>query len=718
MVRSFQKYLINCACVASLAFASNDARAQSAHLHDVVVYGGTAGGVAAAVQAARMGKTVALIEPSKHIGGLTSGGLGATDIGNKGAIGGIAREFYRRVGGYYARPDAWKFETADAYRSNRQKAAEAEMWTFEPHVAEFILREMLRESKVPIITGERLGLARGVKKDGGRIVSIRMESGREFHAKMFIDASYEGDLMAKAGVSYTVGREGNDQYGETLNGVQTMNATHHQFIKPVDPYIKSGDPSSGLLPGIDAAGPGDEGKADRRVQTYNLRICATDVSENRRAWPRPTDYDPLKYELLLRNFEAGDHRVPWNPILMPNRKTDANNNFAVSTDYIGQNYDYADGDYATRERIIAEHLSYTRGLFWTLANNTRVPEKIRQEFNRWGLAKDEFLDNDNWPHQLYVREARRMVSDHVMTEHNCRGSIVDVTLRVTNANVTRSVTATVEDSVGLAAYTMDSHNTQRYVKDGRVLNEGDVQVGGFPPYSISYRSIVPKESECSNLLVPVCLSATHIAYGSIRMEPVFMVLGQSSSTAACQAIDAGNSVQQLDYAQLRDRLLADKQILNWTGPRPVAGLDPKKLPGTVLDDSQAERTGNWSTSSSIGGFVGSAYLHDANEDKGQKQARFKFEIKVGGRYEILIAYTPNPNRATNVPVTITTADGDRTIEVNQRIAPRPAAGSTDKGFHSLGLFRLAADKRCDVTISNRGTDGHVIVDAVQLIVRQ
>ncbi len=687
-----------CVCSALPVLGPRDARAQSARQYDVIVYGGTAGGVAAAVQAARMGKTVALVEPGQHLGGLTSGGLGATDIGNKSAIGGVSREFYRKVAEHYARPETWKFEKVESYRSNRQKAAEAEMWTFEPRVAEAILRELLRDANVSVFTGERLELQRGVKKDGRRIVSITMESGVEFRAKMFIDASYEGDLLAKAGVSYAVGREGNDQYAETLNGVQTKNATHHQFIKPVDPYVKPGDASSGLLPGIDPAGPGEEGKSDRRVQTFNLRICATDVPENRRAWPRPADYDPLKYELLLRNFEAGDHRVPWNPILMPNRKTDANNNFAVSTDYIGQNYDYPDGDYRTRERIIAEHLSYTQGLFWTLANSPRVPEVIRQEFQRWGLAKDEFLDNDNWPHQLYVREARRMVSDYVMTQHNCQGRVA------------------AADSVGLAAYTMDSHNTQRYVKDGRVLNEGDVQVGGFPPYPISYRSIVPKESECSNLLVPVCMSATHIAYGSIRMEPVFMVLSQSSATAACQAIDEECAVQKIDYAKLRERLLADKQVLAWTGPAARAGIDPTKLSGIVLDDKQAELTGNWSTSSSIGGFVGSGYLHDSNEDKGQKDARFKFEIKVPGRYEVLVAYTPNPNRATNVPVTITTADGDRTIQVNQRNAPTGSAekSAAGKSFHSLGVFRLEAGKPCIVTISNRGTDGHVIVDAVQI----
>jgi hypothetical protein len=394
--------------------------------------------------------------------------------------------------------------------------------------------------------GQRLDLAKGVHKDGARIVAITMESGDRYRGAMFIDASYEGDLMARAGVSYHVGREANKTYGETLNGVQVKNAIHHQFIKKIDPYVKPGEPSSGLVPGVQAGPPGSDGDGDSRVQAYNFRLCATDRPENRRAWPKPDNYDEKQYELLLRNFEAGDLRLPWNPVLMPNRKTDSNNNFAFSTDDIGKNYAYPEGDYATRARIWQEHVDYQKGLMWTLANQPRVPEKVRSTFQTWGLAKDEFTDSDNWPHQLYIREARRLVGGYVMIEQNCRGK------------------RTAEDSVGLAAYTMDSHNVQRYVtKDGDVRNEGDVQVGGFPPYPIAYRSIVPKEEQCTNLLVPVCLSASHISYGSIRMEPVFMVLGQSAATAAVLAIDGQVAVQKVDYAKLRERLLQDKQVLDW-----------------------------------------------------------------------------------------------------------------------------------------------------------
>jgi hypothetical protein len=658
---------------------------------DVVVYGGTSGGVAAAVQAARMGKTVVLIEPGKHLGGLTSGGLGATDIGNKAAIGGLAREFYQRVRKHYEDEAAWKFEKRSEFKGRGHEPKEDAAWTFEPHVAEKVYQALLKEHKVAAVYGQRLDLKGGVKKDGTRIVSITMESGDSYAGKVFIDATYEGDLMAKAGVSYNVGREANKTYGETLNGVQVANATKHQFVKKIDPYVKPGDPTSGLLPRVEAGPPGADGEGDKRVQAYNYRLCATDKPDNRRPWPKPAGYDEKQYELLLRNFEAGDLRLPWNPVLMPNRKTDSNNNFAFSTDDIGTNYAYPDGDYATRDKIVREHIEYTKGLMWTLANHPRVPEKVREHFTTWGLAKDEFTDNDNWPHQLYVREARRMVSDYVMIEQNCRG------------------TRTAEDSVGLAAYGMDSHNVQRYVtKDGSVLNEGDVQVGVAGPYPISYRSIVPKAAECTNLLVQVCLSASHIAYGSIRMEPVFMVLGQSAATAAAFAIDGKCDVQKVDYEKLRKRLLDDKQVLAWAGPKRPGGIDPKTLPGIVVDDSAAERKGFEHVSSAVGPFVGEGYRHDGGADRGKQSARFVPDLPQAGKYEVRLSYSPNPNRATNVPVSIAHADGTAAVKVNQQKAP-----AIDKLFVSLGTFRFEKGKKGYVEITNRDVDGYVIIDAVQ-----
>jgi predicted dehydrogenase len=514
---------------------------------DVVVYGGTSAGIVAAIQARRMGKSVALIEPSNHLGGLTTGGLGATDIGNKQVIGGLARDFYRRIQRYYQNDDAWVHEAREKYnaRNPRYNPREDTMWTFEPHVATQVYREMLAEAGIEPIMNERLERKDGVKKNGSHIDSITMESGRPFRARVFIDATYEGDLMAAAGVEYHVGREANSVYGETLNGVQPkLNVKNHRFTHRVDPFVKPGDAASGLLWGVQVKELPPDGTGDQCVQAYCYRLCTTDVAANRRPWPKPANYDESRYELLLRNFEAGDTRAPWNPVWMPNRKTDTNNNHAFSTDYIGGNYDYPDADYKQREAIVADHVSYQQGLMWTLANHERVPKKVRDEFQRLGLSADEFVDNDNWPTQLYVREARRMIGQYVMTEHNCRGSQI------------------ARDSVAMGAYGMDSHNCQRYVTpDGRVENEGDVQVHGFKPYPISYRSIVPKEEQCSNLLVPVCLSSSHIAYGSIRMEPVFMILGQSSATAAAIAIEKDIPVQAVSYNELETRLISDGEVL-------------------------------------------------------------------------------------------------------------------------------------------------------------
>ncbi len=518
---------------------------------DILIYGGTSAGVVAAVESAKLGRKVVLIEPGQHLGGLTTGGLGATDIGNKAAIGGLSLDFYRQVADHYRADSAWVHEQPADYRSGRGYDVDAAtMWTFEPHVAEAIMERWLAGSKVTLLRGERLDrLAGALVKDGARIVSLRLESGRVLEAGMYIDASYEGDLLAAAGVSYVVGREDNSEFGESLDGVQTANAIYHQFELPVSPYVVPGDRSSGLLPGINADGPGGpDGTGDKKVQAYNFRMCLTDVPENRIPFEKPAGYDSLVYEPLLRYFEAGYRAIPWGPTMMPNRKTDTNNNKGFSTDFIGQNYAYPEAGYAEREKIIQAHEAYQKGLMWTLANSPRVPDSIRAEVGRWGLAADEFTDNGGWPRQIYVREARRMRGEYVMTQHNCQGH------------------ETATDPVGLAAYTMDSHNIQRWVDStGSLRNEGDVQVGGFPPYPISYRAILPKAADCTNLLVPVCLSATHIAYGSIRMEPVFMVLAQSAANAADLALSAGSTVQAVDYSKLRQRLLDQGQTLEWTG---------------------------------------------------------------------------------------------------------------------------------------------------------
>jgi hypothetical protein len=537
--------------VASLAHAATyDA--------DVVIYGNTPAGIAAAIQTARMGKKPILVTPQKRLGGMTTNGLGATDSGNKAVIGGIAREFYSRVKQHYDDPAAWTLVKRDQYAGYRPK--DDAMWYFEPHVAEQLLETMLREANVPIVREQRLtGVTRGataaepiaaMQTEPAAPSKQQRDSGEkhQYRGRIFIDATYEGDLMAAAGVKYTVGREPQSQYGEKLNGVRTLkNVKNHRFLVPVSAYKTPGDPNSGLVWGVaDGDSPGAEGAGDRRVQAYCYRLCMSNVPENRVPFPKPEGYDESQYELLFRNFEAGDLRVPMHPLMMPNGKTDTNNNGAFSTDNIGMNYDYPEGDYQRRAKICGEHQRYQQGLMWTLANHPRVPEKVRRQMAQWGLAKDEFTDNANWPTEIYVREARRLVSDYVMAEDDCLRKRV------------------AEDSIGMGSYNMDSHNVQRYVKpDGRVQNEGDVQESTRGPYVISYRSIVPRRGEAPNLFVPVCLSASHIAYGSIRMEPVFFILGQSAATAACQAIDASCAVQDVDYEKLKERLSADGQVLTF-----------------------------------------------------------------------------------------------------------------------------------------------------------
>ncbi len=651
--------------------------------YDIVVYGGTSGGVVAAVQAAKSGRSVVLISPTPHLGGLTTSGLGWTDLGQSAILGGLSREFYHRIYLHYQNDSAWNWQTknlamggqgAPAFNATTQIAS-----VFEPKVAESVFQTMISEENVPVITG-RLDLDDGVIMNGDRIHFIRLEDGREFSGKMFIDASYEGDLLPGAGVSFTIGREPNATYGEGYNGIQAARATKNQLRDGIDPYVLPGNPASGLLPGVNAGPGGSDGEGDAALQAYCFRMTLTDVAANRVAVAQPPGYSEADYELLFRSIEAGQTSGFFKLDLMPNRKTDSNNTGGISTDYIGKNYgpgwNWATLGHDQRLALAKQHENWQRGLIWTLQNHPRVPSSIRTNYASWGLPADEFTDNGNWPWQLYVREARRMVSDYVMHQRHCSGETV------------------AADSIGLAAYSMDSHHVQRHVKNGVVKNEGDVQMSVPNPYPVSYQSIVPKVGECRNLLVPWSLSASHMAFGSIRMEPVFMILSQSAAIGADLAIRDNLDVQQVPYSQLRPALVAAGQALG----EPSAGS-----PEIVVDNSDSARvtaTGEWTSASSTTGFIGSDYLHDGNVGQGGKQVVYSPPASVTGAQRLYLRWTSHTNRASNVPIRIIDAKGTRTIQVDQK--------SNGGKWNLLGVFSGIQS----VAVTTTGANGYVVADAV------
>ena len=679
--------------------------AQKTYSHDVVIYGGTSAAISAAVQVKSMGKTVVVVSPDKYLGGLSSSGLGWTDSGKKEAIGGVARDFYHRVWRHYQSVDSWRWQKMDEYGNRGQGAPAIDgdrrtMWIFEPHVAGLIFESWVKENELEVYRDEWLDREKGVNKEGAKIRSISTLSGNTYQGSVFLDCTYEGDLMASSGVSYFVGRESNSVYGESLSGVQIKRARSHQFKGRVDPFVIKGDPSSGLLARISDQSPGNQGEGDSKMQAYNFRLCLTQVEDNRIAFPKPDQYDPLQYELLLRTLIQDSRHVfgKFDPI--PNAKTDTNNHGPFSTDNIGMNYLYPEAGYEERKEIILEHERYQKGYFYFLCNDPRVPEDVRIKMNTWGLAKDEFEYNGYWPHQIYVREARRMVSNFVITELNIRGK------------------SETPRSIGMGSYTMDSHNVQRYVaKDENgmayVQNEGDVQVNPGGPYQISYGSIIPKVNECSNLLVPVCVSSSHIAFGSIRMEPVFMILAQSAATAAVLAIEDEISVQEVPYPKLKERLKVDGQVLELARSNRVTsgrGIDPQKMSGLVVDGEQLSFEGEWVESTSLRPFVGYSYFHDGNGGKGMRSACFPFEAPKDGLHEIMVSYVASGNRAGKVRYEIKDEKKLASVLVDQR-----KKGSTDNLWHSLGSFVFEKGKKYDLKVYNEDTEGYVIVDAAHII---
>jgi len=500
--------------------------------YDLVVYGGTAGGVMTAVSGARRKLRTVLLEPGNHIGGMLTGGLSRTDVGKREVIGGLALEFYFLVGERY-----------EMRRFNNPVA-----WFYEPKVGESVLHEMLDRAGVTLLTGQRLREGDGVRREGARLVEIAMEGGRSFRGKVFADCSYEGDLMAQAKVSYTWGRESTAQYGESLAGVRERTPLH-QFTVDLSPY----GPDGKLLPEIASTPRGAPGSADRRVQAYNFRIIATDNPPNRLPWPKPANYSPQRYELLARMLEAMVKKDGRAPILnevalvanIPNRKADFNNRGAFSTDYIGKNYDYPEANYRRRAEIWREHVDYVQGYFYFLANDPRVPASLQAETRQWGLPKDEYEDTAHWPHQLYVREARRMVGEYVVIQKDLQTERVK------------------PDAIGMGSYNSDSHNVQRIVNEkGFVENEGDMQVA-VQPYQIPYRVMTPKAAEAENLLVPVCFSASHVAYSSLRMEPQYMIIGHAAGVAAHLAIRDGAPLQRIKIADLQTILRREGAVFEY-----------------------------------------------------------------------------------------------------------------------------------------------------------
>ncbi len=508
-------------------------------IYDIVVYGDSSGAVTAAIAAKRMGHSVILVNPTNFLGGMSSSGLGATDfLGRRNTFGGIASEFYEAIAKYYGK---------DYVRS------------FEPHVGQMVFQKLIESAGVEVVFNEKIDRTSGsgIEMEGQRIVSITTLSGRTYRGKLFIDATYVGDLMAAAGVTYTVGREAESQYNEDLAGVRrgdtsprvhyTQNDKDH-FIRDVDPYIISGDPNSGLLPHVLQIENVTNGQGDKKIQAYNYRVCLTRDPKLKIELKKPEGYRDLDHELLLRNFEAGDHRFPAliEKLEGPNSKIDWNSMHAVGSDYGGANWAYPEASYKERREIEAAHELYIRGFLWTLANSPRVPVEVRKKAASWGLSKDEFTDNGGWPYMIYIREARRMVSDYITTQNDCMG------LR------------TAPDPVGLGSFGMDSHEVQLFVNEkGFARRDGTIWRMPPKPYGISYKSIIPRKGECENLFSPIALSASHVAHGSIRMEPVFMVLSQSAGIAASIAIDNSYPVQEVPYKILRSKLDASNQIVEW-----------------------------------------------------------------------------------------------------------------------------------------------------------
>ncbi len=634
---------------------------------DICVYGGTSGGVMAAVAAARLGKSVALVVVNNHVGGMSSGGLGVTDRGNTASIGGLAAEFYSRVGQAYG--------------------ATNPVYFFEPHVAENTFLQMLAGAVVPIYTNQQLA---SVTLSNLVIQQLTMADGTIYRAKEFIDTTYEGDLMAMAGVSNTVGREAAATYGESLAGV-TVNSVQY----PCDPYVIPGNAASGLLPLIQSGSPGTAGAGDSKVQCYNFRLCLTQNPTNMIPITAPTNYAEATYELLHRHinaYVATNGSVPLNVLIdvqtiIPNGKTDINAYAPISTDYLGYNFTYPTNTSANRQLIYQQHKNYISGMLYYLANSTNVPVNVRTNMQSWGYAKDEFQDNGGWPYPLYVREGRRMISDYVMLQQDALGS--------------RAAT----DAVALASYTIDSHPVARYAVNGVTVTEGGMGLAVPEPYPVSYRSIIPSVGQCQNLFCTFALSASHVGFASVRLEPVFMMTSQSAATAAAFAIDDQVPVQAVNYQKLAAELTADGQLLSWNSVQPVS---TNGIIMTVTNAGGVTAVGGWSAGSNTGGWPlpNGLYWTDGNSGKGSKYVTFTPNLATNGYYDVYLWWVYASNRAASVPVDIASATTTNRVYINEQINVTNWVKVAASNYFTAG-------SSSSVTIRNAGTTGYVVANAVR-----
>ena len=703
VIVNIKKYIIFLAVIGVFIFRINlNAETYRA---DIIIYGGTSAGITAAVQAKKMGKSVIIVSPRRRLGGMTSNGIGYADLEHKEVIGGLAREFYHRVWRHYQTPDVWKWQKLEEFGNRGQGAPSVDgdrrtMWVFEPRVALEVFESWIEENEIQVYRDEWLDRSNGVELTDRKIAAITCLSGKRFEGSIFLDCTYEGDLLASAGVSYQVGREDNSIYNETLNGAQTRLAQKNQFVNRIDPFQEIGNAQSGLLARISDWVPSEDGTGDNKIPAYSFHLFLTKVNENREPFPKPEAYDSSQYELLLRTLSRGSRHVFLNDEMIPNAKIDSRNNGSFSTDNIGMNYQYPEGSYEKRREIISEHESYLKGYFYFLSNDPRVPEDVKDEMNQWGLARDEFIENNNWPEHLDVREARRMVGELVLTEHEVMGR------RKSNR------------SVGLVGHSLDTPNVQRYFtfdEQGRpfVLNEGSFQFAIKNPYSIPYESLLPKKDECENLLVPVCLSASHVAFSSLANEPVFMILGQSAATAAVIALENEVSLHKIEFLKLREQLIQDDQILEINHLNRISmgeGVPLNDLGGVVVDGATIELEGDWTESSSLRPFVGDSYFHDGNGDKGMKFAKFPFVAPMEGFHEIKVAFSSFGNRAGKLKYAVKHKSGVSHIFVDQR-----KSRSDHELWFSLGSFEYNEGDQYYVSLSNENTDGYVVVDAIQVI---